>query len=104
MDKSEISIVISLVITAIIVIFISLMAVASNLQIVFNTYIWAILILMSSATRGITVTLVASMVFGSFLGPPVSWGAALLGAFNSDWWLKSYMAWYLAQQIGIIGP
>jgi uncharacterized membrane protein YdjX (TVP38/TMEM64 family) len=80
------------------------MAVASNLQTFFNTCIWENLIPMSSDTRGITITLVASMVFGSFLGPPVSWGASLLGAFNSDWWLKSYMAWYIAQQIGILGP
>ncbi|MEM2985108.1 MAG: hypothetical protein QXL24_07790, partial [Candidatus Jordarchaeaceae archaeon] len=102
METQDILIVISLIVTAIVIIFVALLAVASSLQTLFNDFIMMILLLMGDVATGVRNALIISAVFSSLLGPPLSWGASLLGAFNSDWWLKSYMSWYIAQQLGII--
>ncbi|MEM2134377.1 MAG: hypothetical protein QXG44_05975 [Candidatus Jordarchaeaceae archaeon] len=102
METQDILIVISLIVTAIVIIFVALLAVASSLQTLFNNFIMMILLLMGDVATGVRNALIISVVFSSLLGPPLSWGASLLGVFNSDWWLKSYMSWYIAQQLGII--
>ncbi|MBS7250625.1 MAG: hypothetical protein KIH08_08545 [Candidatus Freyarchaeota archaeon] len=105
METQDIVIVLSLVVTAIVIIFVALLAVAGSLQILFNNYIWMIFLLMVDPSVGIIRSLIGAMIFSSLLGPPLSWGASLLGVFNSDWWLKNYMAWYMAFKLGIIaGP
>ncbi len=104
MDKQDILVVLSLIITAIVIIFVALLAVAGSLQTLFNN-IMVIALLMGDVARGIRNSLILSVVFSSLLGPPLSWGASLLGALNSDWWLKSYMSWYIAFKLGImVGP
>ncbi|MEM2958393.1 MAG: hypothetical protein QW261_08880 [Candidatus Jordarchaeaceae archaeon] len=99
METQDILIVISLIVTAIVIIFVALLAVASSLQTLFNDFIMMIILLMGDVATGVRNALIISVVFSSLLGPPLSWGASLLGAINSQWWLKTYLAWYIIAQI-----
>lgn len=99
METQDVLVVLSLIVTAIVIIFVALLAVAGSLQTLFTDYIIAIMLLIGDVTEGILRSLLLSMIFGSLLGPPLSWGASLLGAVNPQWWLKTYLAWYIIVEI-----
>lgn len=94
--KTGLLVIIHLVVTVILLIFGLMMVAAGTIQVNFTqmgVFFYADL------PEGIFNYLIASMLFGSSLGAPLSWGAALLGAINPQWWLKTYFAWYIIMQI-----
>ncbi|MEX2703943.1 MAG: hypothetical protein Q6352_001580 [Candidatus Freyrarchaeum guaymaensis] len=99
-DTAEILIVVSTLITVGVVIFAGLLAVAGSFNSLFNGFFGYYLYLVSS--KDFLKFMFLSMVFSSMLGPPLSWGAALLSMFNSNWWLNNYIMWYLAELLGIL--
>ncbi|MGQ9720052.1 MAG: hypothetical protein ACUVXA_01880 [Candidatus Jordarchaeum sp.] len=101
LEKKELIILVSLIITVFVVIFVALLAMAGNIQTMFSGFLG--LILFDPPPKGILNFMLASM-FVPMLGPPLSWGASVLGLFNSNWWMNSYMSWYLGFVLGIINP
>ncbi|MEM3562068.1 MAG: hypothetical protein QXR19_02445 [Candidatus Jordarchaeaceae archaeon] len=87
---------ISLVITVVLLIFAGLIVAAGTIQV---SFVHIGYFFYKKFPDGIFNYLIASMLFSSSLGAPLSWGASLLGAVNSQWWLKTYLAWYILMQI-----
>ncbi|MGQ9720051.1 MAG: hypothetical protein ACUVXA_01875 [Candidatus Jordarchaeum sp.] len=92
MDRTELLLVVSLLITVLIVIFAGLIVAAGTVQASFANLG---LFFYNSPPKGILNFMMGSMLFTSMLGPPLSWGASVLGLFNSNWWMNTYMVWYL---------
>ncbi|MBS7250626.1 MAG: hypothetical protein KIH08_08550 [Candidatus Freyarchaeota archaeon] len=89
-------VILSLIITVILLIFAGLIVAAGIIQVSFAQMG---IFFYESLPDGIFNYLIASTLFSSSLGPPLSWGASLLNAVNSQWWLKTYMAWYIIVEI-----
>lgn len=87
---------ISLIITVVLLIFAGLIVAAGIIQV---SFVHIGYFFYETFPDGIFNYLIGSMLFSSSLGAPLSWGASLLGAINSQWWLKTYLAWYIIAQI-----
>ncbi len=89
-------VIVSLIITVILLIFAGLIVAAGTIQVSFAQIG---IFFYEDLPDGIFNYLIASTLFSSSLGAPLSWGASLLGAINSQWWLKTYLAWYIIIEI-----
>jgi hypothetical protein len=97
--RTELLVFIHLVVTVILLIFGLMIVAAGTIQVNFAQIgIFSY----GGLTEAILDYLVTSMLFGSFLGAPLSWGAALLGIINPYWWLKTYFAWYILGELGFL--
>nr|MDO8079443.1 hypothetical protein [Candidatus Freyarchaeota archaeon] len=100
LNKSAIVLVVLIVAGILIVIFAGLFSIAAGIQTLFNSYLG--MSFYEPPPVGIFNYMVATMIV-NMAGPPLSWGAAILNAINPNWWLNSYMSWYVITLI-VGGP
>lgn len=99
-EKTELLVVISLIVIIFIVIFFSLIPLAGTVQTLYcsnsmlNSYTFLAASNSNYINESFQVALALYMSFG-VLGAPLSWGMSILSLFNSNWWLNGWMQLYL---------
>lgn len=99
-EKSEIFLVISLLVIFLLVIFGALLTLAGNVQTLYGSNIELMDVASTAAAGHMSIgesimdAFVLSMSFG-VLGPPLSLGVSMLGLINSSWWLNGWMQLYI---------
>ncbi len=102
MEKTHLIIIVSLLITIFIVIFAVLLILAGNIQGILAPYIdfAAYTVHMGGSLQdGIMLTMLYTSLIPSALGAPLSWGASMLGLFNSNFGMNAFMGYYMLYEI-----
>ncbi len=103
MEKTQLVVVVSLIITVFILIFATLVILAGNVQGMIAPFTYeaadAAYSGVISVQDGLMLSIIYSAMIPSILGAPLSWGAAALGLFNSNFGMSSFLGWYMLIQI-----
>jgi hypothetical protein len=96
LSESEIAVVVLTLVVILVVIFAGLFSIACSIQTLFSSFLG---LAFYAPPPGGIINFLAGPLLVSMAGPPLSWGAALLDLINPNWWLNSYISWYLIYAI-----
>lgn len=97
MERIQMLLVVSIVITVIVVPLTALLVAAGTIQMHMAAAGIDLVDFAGSPPEGIFNYMVMSKLLTSMLGPPLSAAASLLNAINPNWWLNNYLAWWIIE-------